>query len=219
MNALMLDRLEIGSPVSLSWQGGPDDVVGSVRRHEVRSLGLLVDHPEVAQLGLGDLLDVSAGPAQRFHSRVLHVETKWQAYGRQVERSPSLVVVTATPDLVQATQHRRFVRVPCDLEVEITMGNTRTRGRCETLAARGLTATVRGPLPEVAEATLRVLLPGEEAVVHGLVTRNEPVPGTRGLATRHVVAVTFTDELGVDPRLTAYVLRRGYTPIPACLTT
>ena len=209
-----------GDLLDLTWDAHPEPRLSRVRSVDNNTISLLVDDGAVASLRVGELVHIARrGGGNRLHGRVLHLETRWHTTPGGVVRSPTLLVLAPRADLVEATQHRRFVRVPSDLEIELTVGQTRTRGQCEWLAARGLKAEVRGPVPQSVEAEVRVMLPSGDMTAHGLLLGNERVSGTRGLQTRHRIAIAFTAERPIDERLVSYVLGRGYTPVPACLAS
>lgn len=215
MTPLIEQELAAGSEIQLSWPDSPNGVVARVRRLGHQSLGpvldVVVDDAAVAALSCGDLIHV-ASPERQFHGRVLHVETRWRTYGDRVLRSPSVLTVTAGTDIADAMQPRRFVRVPVDLDVRISVGSQCVSGRAEWLSPKGLAAVLTEPVPDEPDVFVEVALPSGLVRLHGWLVRLEPMrDGT------YRIAVSFTCEMGVDPRLVDFVLRHGYTPVPAAL--
>lgn len=214
MPALQPPAMVIGEDVQLSWPGSLT-LPATVHRLGRRSLGpvvdLVVDHADVAELGCGHLVFVASPTRPRFPSRVLHVETHWRTYGDRIMRSPSVVTLTPRVHLEEAMQPRRFVRVVCELEVSVSVRGEIRQGRCRLLSVRGLVAEFEAPLPRCSELPLTVHLPGGPVDVVGWVTTHDRV------SNRDRLAVTFIDAPRVGDDLASFVLRQGYTPVPASL--
>ena len=205
--------------VELTWPDSPDGVVGKVQRIAKRLVGpvaeLAVDHPAVARLASGDLVYVTASGAAKVQGRVLHVETCWRTFGSDVVRTPTLLTMTTGPELIHAMRPRRFVRVQCNLQVEIRIGDVTRPGRCTMLAPRGMRAVVEGSLPSGGEAHARISLPTGLVDVVGWVMRQDPTTDGTGVE----LSLNFTPDHGIDRRISDFVLCHGYTPVPATLAS
>ncbi len=204
------DSLQVGQAVEISWPDGPDVIAGWIRRVGSSRLHLGVDHPQVAALVPGDLVgvrySVSDAGSCRFEARVLHVETTWRTVGPLVVRSPSRLIVS-TPDRLEVSQRRSFVRMPVQLPIEIEVDGRWILGQGRCLSAGGMRAELPEVVEEGLETRIRFALPSGIVSAQGVILRCDPIQ--RRLVAdgrRHEIAVAFLASRQLQDELVRYIL-------------